>query len=156
MPVHSDWVGELRSGVRMYDWCMIPKYILQERRNLLYLKQRENPKISNVPRKLLRFWSPTQSNVVPLWLDPQSYSYFDAQPEKRGFFYDCPPKLYTFRRPRNSIWILEFWRRNRRKRQSHKILISIICRSELELRNFTNFKWIIMGQLLRGFLKDGM
>ena len=78
--------------------------------------------VSNVPRKLLRFWSPTQSNVVALWLDdPQSNSYFDAQPEKRGFFYDCPPKLYTFRRPCNSIWILEFWRRNRRKRQSHKI-----------------------------------
>ena len=108
------------------------------------------------PRKLLIFWSPNQSNVVPLWLDPLSYSYFDAQPDQRGFFYDCPPKLLTFRRPCNSIWNLEFWRRNRRKRQSHKILISIICRSELELRNFTNFKWIIMGQLLRGFLKDGV
>ena len=108
------------------------------------------------PQKLLIFWSPNQSHVVPLWLDPQNYSYFDAQPEQRGLFYDCPPKLLTFRRPCNSIWILEFWRRNRRKRQSHKILISIICRSELELRNFTNFKWIIMGQLLRGFLKDGV
>ena len=88
------------------------------------------------PPKLFIFWCPIR--------------------EQMGFFYDCPPKLLTFRRPCNSIWILEFWRRNRRKRQSHKILISVICRSELELRNFTNFKWIIMGQLLRGFLKDGV